>query len=101
MKRALPYETVKSILEEEQYLDTEFIRVAPMSDSLGEERWMIFEHDELLWRIKYIDGNSYWRSEMGQWEDQFPQVKYDATEIECEQVVAKTVTTTSYVPIPD
>jgi len=41
------------------------------TDSLGLWNTLVFEVEGDTYRCWYVDGNSYWRSEMGRWEDPF------------------------------
>ena len=101
MKRMISLDVVEQILNDDTYLDTKYIGVAPGTDRLGEEHWMFFEYEGLLWRVMYVQGNSYWRSEMGAWETPFPQADFKAGEVECEQVEKVAVTTYSYIPVSE
>lgn len=42
------------------------------TDDLGIWCYLIFEAEGVSYRCWYIDGNSYWKSQCGQWEDTFP-----------------------------
>ena len=100
MKVMVPREVVQEILDDDAWEDTVLIGVAPGTDDLGEAHWGIFEHDGKLLRVKFIEGNSYWRAEMGSWEDPFPRKLYaTADEFECETVERVPVTTYEYRPI--
>jgi len=99
VKRNIPLDAVREILVDEEYIDTEFIGVAPGTDRCGEEHWMIFDYDGLVWRVKYVWGTDYYMTEVGEWEDPFPQVACNIDEIECEQVKKVPVTTYRYEPI--
>lgn len=97
--RMFPLDGIKDIHDDDLWEHTEYIGIAPRTDSLGEEHWGIFDHDGTLYRVKFVQGNSYWQSEMGQWEEPFPTANWKDNEIECEQVTKVAVTTYRYEPV--
>lgn len=95
--RMIPFDVVREIHAEDDWLAVEVCGTAPGSDGLGEECWGVFEHERRLYRVKFVRGSPYWRSNVGPWENPFPQVAYDAEEIECTEVRAVQVVTMTYV----
>jgi len=81
--------------------DKVFIGVAPKTDRCGEEFWGIFKHEGSMYRVNFTWGTDYYMSEVGEWDDPFPQVDWSAEEIECEEVRAVPVTTYTYEPIEE
>jgi len=94
----IPVDEVMEILREDAWEATEYIGVAPRSDSLGEDHWGIFEYEGALYRVKFVQGNSYWQNEMGQWEDPL-YIEWGDDEIECEEVRKVEIVTYRYEPL--
>ena len=100
-KRMFPLDFVKEILEEDYWHDCQLIGVAPGTDRLGKEFWGIFEHEGKLYRVKYTWGTDFYMSEVGTWDDPFPQVPHGTDEIECEEVTKTSVVSWVYEPIEE
>jgi hypothetical protein len=98
-KKMIPREFVEKVLREDAWVHTECMGVADGTDRLGEEHRGVFKYKGILYRVTYTWGNAYYMSEVGEWTDPFPGLKYGDTEIECEAVRQVKVTTYNYEPI--
>lgn len=67
-----------------EYIETvETNEVAPNTDALGLWAYLIFQHQGRYYRFRFTQGNAYWRSRMGQWED---PLELEDGAVACEQV---------------
>lgn len=69
------------------------------TDSLGQWNLLYFIVDGVTYRVKFIEGNTYYRSEVGWWEGSRFDGPYGCDPVECTAVELVAKTTYSYQPI--